>query len=107
MILSGKAALADRQKLRLHGQVSARYVLAMTRENTEPVSDRQEPANSLVVIGRTGSMRAYLNLPRAEAVRRFRASEGWDPETNEAVTEFRFADEFWAYDAGPTAEGAA
>ncbi len=52
-------------------------------------------------------MRAYLNLPRAEAVRRFRASEGWDPETNEAVTEFRFADEFWAYDAGPTAEGAA
>ena len=46
-------------------------------------------------------MRAYLNVPRAEAVQRFRVSEGWDPEVNAAVTEFRFADEFWAYDAGP------
>lgn len=55
-------------------------------------------SNRLVVVGRTGDCRAYLNVPRDEAVRRFRRSDGWDPAAY-GVGEFVFDDEFWVYDA--------
>lgn len=57
----------------------------------------------LVVVGSIGSKRAYLDVPREEAVRRFTASEdgSWltAAEIQDRIWEFDFDDEFWVYDA--------
>lgn len=56
--------------------------------------------NHLITIGYIGIMRAYLNVPRDEAIRRFIESEESDIETAEnTIHEFDFNDEFKVYSA--------
>lgn len=59
--------------------------------------------NRLVVIGWMGVKRAYLNVPKEEAIARYKRSDGIE-ESDELecdVFEFEFEDEFSVYDAGP------
>ena len=63
--------------------------------------------NTLVVIGWLGLSRAYLNVPRAEAIKRYWAAENPNDPVDEAyliqhklIKEFTFDDEFWVYDVG-------
>lgn len=58
--------------------------------------------NRLVVIGFTGVKRAYLNLSKDEAMRRYASAESveiQDLEKSEFTKEFAFEDEFGVYDA--------
>ncbi len=57
--------------------------------------------HTLVVIGKIGNRRCYLDVSRDEAVRRFCASEEVDIEDigGYRIREFAFDDEFAAYDA--------
>ena len=56
--------------------------------------------NTLIVIGWLGVRRAYLNVSREEAIRRYMEAEGEeDPPPPERITEFSFEDEFGCYDA--------
>lgn len=59
--------------------------------------------NKLVTVGYLGCKRAYLNVSREEAVRRYCAADGVERLTEvEYVEEFTFDDEFGVYDAwGP------
>jgi hypothetical protein len=54
--------------------------------------------NRLVVIGYSGSKRAYLNVSRSEAIRRYLASEEFPP-SDDMIQEFEFVDEFWVHSA--------
>lgn len=68
-------------------------------------ASREKPkTNTLIVIGWTGIQRAYLNVPRDEAIRRYRASEDqpedvWDKASLGYIEEFTFKDEFGTYSA--------
>ena len=57
--------------------------------------------HKLVVIGCIGMKRAYLDISKDEAIKRYLESEN-QSELNdyEDVTEFEFDDEFWCYNAG-------
>jgi len=55
--------------------------------------------NHLVVIGYMSIKRAYLNIPRDQAIKRFMQEEGETLETSELLTkEFDFDDVFGVYD---------
>lgn len=59
-------------------------------------------ANRLVVIGFLGGKCCYLNVSKAEAIRRYEKSEEYIVGGGGVnVEEFEFDDEFWAYDAAP------
>lgn len=57
--------------------------------------------NRLVLVGMMGDRRAYLNVSRDEALRRWKAAYPHDyidnPESD--IKEFEFDDEFWVYTA--------
>lgn len=56
--------------------------------------------NKLIVIGWRGLKKAYLNLSREEAVRRYCETEGETPKEAEAkLSEVVFENEFSVYDA--------
>jgi hypothetical protein len=55
--------------------------------------------HTLVTIGCLGMKRAYLDVPRDEAIRRFKVAEGYEPPDGE-VDEFLFHEEFYTYEAG-------
>ncbi|GJE78050.1 hypothetical protein [Methylorubrum suomiense] len=57
-----------------------------------------KPMNRLVVIGWAGVMRAYLNVPREEAITRYVQDEG-EPPAADQIKEFEFTDSFGVYDA--------
>lgn len=54
--------------------------------------------HTLVVVGYIGCKRAYLDVSREEAVRRYRESEHEDEVDLRRVKEIEFTDEFRAYD---------
>ena len=54
----------------------------------------------LILIGYISIKKAYLDISRDEAVRRFIASEDEEPEESN-IKEFDFEDEFNVYDAWP------
>lgn len=54
--------------------------------------------HTLIVIGWIGDKRAYLDVTREEAIRRFTESEEVAPKDDE-IGEFTFTDEFNVYDA--------
>lgn len=62
--------------------------------------------HKLVTIGNIGMKHAYLDVPREEAIERFKASccnyFDTDQELEQSVYEFEFDDEFYVYDAGET-----
>ena len=53
--------------------------------------------HTLVLIGWLGTKRAYLDIPREEAIRRYKESDGDIDE--EHIEEFTFTDEFGTYAA--------
>lgn len=62
--------------------------------------------NKLIVIGYMSSKRAYLNINREEAIRRYKASDGVGDEFDaelllrpDLIEEIEFEDEFCVYDA--------
>lgn len=56
--------------------------------------------NRLVIIGCLSVRRAYLNVSREEALRRFLESENRGVlDDTEEISEFEFEDEFGVYDA--------
>jgi hypothetical protein len=57
--------------------------------------------HTLIVIGYRGVRHAYLDIPREEAITRFKKSraEGWDELPERLITEIHFLDEFGVYDA--------
>lgn len=55
----------------------------------------------LVCIGWLGDFACYLDVPREEAMRRYRAENPETQPDDVRVTEFEFEDEFYAYEAGP------
>lgn len=59
--------------------------------------------NTLIIIGYTGIMKAYLNVSRDEAIKRYNVSEGIkenEPlERALRIEEFSFTDEFSVYSA--------
>lgn len=61
--------------------------------------------NTLVVIGWLGDRTAYVNVPREEAIDRYRKSRGMEPDElleSRLISESFFTDELWAYDvSGP------
>lgn len=60
-------------------------------------------SNKLIVIGWIGTMIAYLNISREEAIRRWMLSEETEtPPGDDMIEEFEFTDKFWTYEAGPT-----
>lgn len=54
--------------------------------------------HTLVVIGPIGGKRAYLDLPREEAVRRYREECGDESYEVDNILEFEFEDAFSAYE---------
>ena len=65
-------------------------------------NDEDESAqNHIVLVGGIGQKRAYLNVTREEAVRRYREEDREGLFSASDVVEFDFEDEFWVYDAGP------
>lgn len=59
--------------------------------------------NKLIVIGYLGIKKAYLNISREDAIKRYTDQEGLDMEYEsrliDEVQEFEFNDEFGVYDA--------
>jgi hypothetical protein len=59
--------------------------------------------HTLIVIGWRGVRRAYLDIPKEEALARWRRHEGFSQHSNEPeprlVSEIHFLDEFGVYDA--------
>lgn len=65
-----------------------------------PVAPYREK-NTLVVMGWLGNKSAYLNVPKEEAIARFKKDNEGDDEPY-SVNEYEFTDELWAYDvSGP------
>ena len=54
--------------------------------------------NKIIVIGFLGNRRVYLNVPREEAIRRWKTDEGDEDFKESLVTEIEFGDEFCTYD---------
>ena len=54
--------------------------------------------HTLIVIGWTGVQRAYLDVPREEAIARYTKSECETPEDGQ-IEQFEFDDEFGVYSA--------
>ena len=59
--------------------------------------------HKLIAIGYMGDRRVYIDLTRAEAIRRYEASEG-ERVSDHPILEFSFDNEFWAYDVHETDE---
>lgn len=56
--------------------------------------------HKLITIGWLGGKRAYLDVSREEAIRRYTEAEGNEPD-EQHIEEFEFVDEFYTYEAGP------
>jgi hypothetical protein len=63
--------------------------------------------HTLIVIGYRGVRRAYLDIPRDEAITRFRKSADWkwNDLPDRLISEIHFLDEFGVYDAWGNEEG--
>jgi hypothetical protein len=55
--------------------------------------------HTLIVIGYRGVRRAYLDIPREEAIARFKKAEAWNELEPRLIDEIHFLDEFGVYDA--------
>jgi hypothetical protein len=59
--------------------------------------------NKLIIIGYIGLKRAYLNISKEEAVKRYISQTGYDEEYDkdllDDIREIEFNDEFGVYDA--------